>query len=50
MDVFFMAVTGILAVFGLLAVLDLLAITWGVDSRDFSTDPRRPDHPVSLSI
>jgi len=44
MDVFFMAVTGILAVFG------LLAITWGVDSRDFSTDPHRPEYPVSLSI
>ncbi|HET7726075.1 MAG TPA: hypothetical protein VFK54_02005 [Candidatus Limnocylindrales bacterium] len=44
MDVFFMAVTGILAAFG------LLAMTWGVDSRDYSTDPHRPEYPVSLSI
>lgn len=44
MDVLFMAVTGIIALFG------LLALTVGVDSRDFSTDPHRPEYPVSLSI
>lgn len=44
MDVFLMAVTGILALFG------FLAMTWGVDSRDFSADPHRPEYPVSLSI
>ena len=31
-----------------LALFALAAARWGVDSREDSTDPRRPDYPVGL--
>jgi nitrogen fixation-related uncharacterized protein len=31
-----------------LAAFALAALRWGVDSRDGSSDPRRPDHPVGI--
>jgi len=44
MEAFLIVVTGILTLFA------LLSVAWGVDSRDFSSDPHRPDYPVTLSI
>ena len=32
-----------------LTVFAFAALRWGVDSRDGSSDPRRPDRPVGLS-
>ena len=32
-----------------LAALAIAALSWGVDSRDGSSDPRGPDRPVGLS-
>ena len=32
-----------------LAAFAVASVRWGVDSRDRSADPRRPDHPVGLS-
>ncbi|MGZ8501547.1 MAG: hypothetical protein ACXWWR_04325 [Candidatus Limnocylindrales bacterium] len=32
----------------ILALLGLAAQRWGVDSRDVSTDPRRPSRPIGL--
>ena len=32
-----------------LAVFAFAALRWGVDSRDGSSDPRRPDRPVGIS-
>jgi len=43
--------SGMLILFGVMAaitVLGILAMTWGVDSRDESPDPRRPAYPVGL--
>jgi hypothetical protein len=34
----------------ILALLDVAALRWGVDSREGSTDPRRANEPVGLSI
>ena len=31
-----------------LTVLSVLSLVYGVDSRDGSTDPRRPSYPVGL--
>jgi hypothetical protein len=39
----------LLIIVALLMVLDALALTEGVDSRDWSTDPRGPTHPVGIS-
>lgn len=39
--------------FGVMTVLGLFAtfaLSWGVDSRDGSADPRRPEYPVGISI
>ena len=33
---------------GMLATLAILALRYGVDSRDGSTDPRRPAQPVGI--
>jgi hypothetical protein len=43
MDAFFL-----LAIMTILAVFALAAVTWGVDSREGSTDPRRSRYPVGL--
>ena len=34
----------------ILALLDIAALRWGVDSRPGSSDPRRPNDPVGLSV
>jgi hypothetical protein len=31
-----------------LALLGIAALTWGVDTSDSSTDPRRPQSPVGI--
>jgi hypothetical protein len=33
---------------GILAALAVVSLGYGVDSRDGSTDPRRPVHPVGI--
>ena len=43
MDPFFF-----LAIMILLSVFGLAALAWGVDSRDESSDPRRPMYPVGI--
>jgi Tfp pilus assembly protein PilX len=40
----------LLAPLAILALLGLAAQRWGVDSRDVSTDPRRPSRPVGLRV
>ncbi len=37
-----------LVLLGILATLAVLAFRYGVDSRDGSTDPRRPNQPVGI--
>jgi hypothetical protein len=37
-----------LVVLAVLVVLSVLSVAYGVDSRDESTDPRRPIYPVGL--
>ena len=32
----------------ILAAFALAALRWGVDSREDSRDPRRPDYPVGI--
>ncbi len=32
----------------MLTVLSVVSLVWGVDSREGSTDPRRPFYPVGL--
>lgn len=44
MDTLFLLAVAVLSVFA------LLSLAWGVDSRDGSADPRRPDYPVSISV
>jgi Tfp pilus assembly protein PilX len=43
-----MAIIVLIAPLVILALLGLAAQRWGVDSRDMSTDPRRPIRPVGL--
>ncbi len=43
-----MAIIVLIAPLVILALLGLAAQRWGVDSRDMSTDPRRPSQPVGL--
>jgi len=38
----------LLAITGALVLLGIAATYWGVDSRDESSDPRRPSYPVSM--
>jgi hypothetical protein len=38
-----------LLILAILAVLSVMSLSYGVDSRDGSVDPRRPFHPVGLS-
>ena len=38
----------VLAIMSILAIFGLAAVTWGVDSRDGSADPRRPAYPVGI--
>jgi Tfp pilus assembly protein PilX len=45
-----MAIIFIVAPLVILALLGLAAQRWGVDSRDMSTDPRRPSQPVGLRV
>jgi hypothetical protein len=42
------AVLVLAALFVALAVFSFGAIRWGVDSREDSSDPRRPDYPVGI--
>ncbi len=37
-----------LIVLGALLVLSVISVAYGVDSRDGSSDPRRPIYPVGL--
>jgi hypothetical protein len=37
-----------LIILGALIVLSVLSVAYGVDSRDGSSDPRRPIYPVGL--
>jgi hypothetical protein len=37
-----------LVILGALVVLSALSVAYGVDSREGSTDPRRPVYPVGL--
>jgi hypothetical protein len=43
-----MAIIILIAPLAILALLGLAAQRWGVDSRDVSTDPRRPTQPIGL--
>jgi nitrogen fixation-related uncharacterized protein len=43
-----MAIIILIAPLAILALLGLAAQRWGVDSRDVSTDPRRPSQPIGL--
>ena len=43
-----MALVIIFAPLVILALLGMAAQRWGVDSRDGSTDPRRPSQPIGL--
>ncbi len=43
-----MAIMVLIAPLVILALLALAAQRWGVDSRDLSTDPRRPRQPVGI--
>lgn len=43
-----MAVIVLIAPLAILALLGMAAQRWGVDSRDVSTDPRRPSQPIGL--
>jgi nitrogen fixation-related uncharacterized protein len=43
-----MAIIVFIAPIVILALLGLAALRWGVDSRDASTDPRRPSSPIGL--
>jgi Tfp pilus assembly protein PilX len=45
-----MAIFVLIAPLVILALLGLAAQHWGVDSRDMSTDPRRPNQPVGLEV
>jgi hypothetical protein len=44
-----MAILAFILPLAILALLDLAALRWGVDSRDGSTDPRRPTGPLDPS-
>jgi type II secretory pathway pseudopilin PulG len=37
-----------LVIVGILGALAALSVRYGVDSRDGSTDPRRPNQPVGI--
>ena len=37
-----------LLILGALIILSLLSLWYGVDSRDGSSDPRRPIYPIGL--
>lgn len=37
-----------LVILGVLIVFAVLSVAYGVDSRDESSDPRRPIYPVSI--
>lgn len=37
-----------LVLLGVLIVLSVISVAYGVDSREGSTDPRRPIYPVGL--
>jgi hypothetical protein len=43
-----MAIIIVIAPLAILALLGMAAQRWGVDSRDGSTDPRRPSQPIGL--
>jgi hypothetical protein len=43
-----MAIIIPIALLAILALLGVAAQRWGVDSRDMSTDPRRPSRPIGL--
>jgi Tfp pilus assembly protein PilX len=45
-----MAIFVLIAPLVILALLGLAAQRWGVDSRDMSTDPRRPRQPIGLQV
>lgn len=45
-----MAIIVLIAPLVILALLGLAAQRWGVDSRDLSTDPRRPGSPIGLRV
>jgi len=35
-------------IFGVLVVLSMISVAYGVDSREDSSDPRRPVYPIGL--
>jgi nitrogen fixation-related uncharacterized protein len=43
-----MAILALVLPVVILALLGVAALRWGVDSREGSTDPRRPNEPVGL--
>lgn len=45
-----MAIIVLIAPLVILALLGLAAQHWGVDSRDMSTDPRRPNSPIGIQV